>query len=562
MKKAQEEDSTIQKVLQVVRGGEMPKKAERKLMSKSEKALLNQLKRLELNQDGVLVRKTEHRVQLVLPEKFKKLVYEELHEKMGHLGAERVVQLASERFYWPYQSQEIHHYVEKVCQCIKRKKPNREQRAPLVNIKTTEPFEMVQIDFLHLDRSSGGYEYLMVVVDHFTRFVQAYPTRNKKGRTAADKIFNDFVLRFGFPRKLHHDQGGEFENDLFTRLHELSGVNASRTTPYHPQGDGTVERMNRTILNMLKTLPDNYKSKWKDHINKLTFAYNCTRNDATTFSPFFLLFGRSPRLPIDFMFNVQETEVGRLKKSYQDFVDSWKEAMQEAYTIARHCSNKNAQRGKTGYDRKLFGACLNVGDRVLVRNLSERGGTGKLRSYWENDVYIVVSKKNEVPVYTVRKEKDKVEGKTRVVHRNLLFPCDHLPIESVNVKPKCSRTRKELKKVQERRKEDTSDSDDEEEQMRKLHIAAEELMTLYDDDDVRQDEEMSDIERDIEDDQIEMVSDADVGDDQIEMVDDSEGDGIESENEEENSSDIVGRRGNLKRTQRRVNLQVTTILKR
>ena len=321
---------------------------------------------------------------------------------------------------------DIEHYVKNVCQCLKQKKPNREQRAALVNIRSSEPFELVSVDYVHLDRCKGGYEYLLVLVDHFTRYVQAYPTRNKGGRTAADKIFNEYCLRFGFPKRLHHDQGKEFENHLFKRIHELSGVEASRTTPYHPQGDGQVERMNRTLINMLKTLPEKYKSNWKDHVHKLVFAYNCTRNDATMFSPFQLLFGRSPRLPIDLMFNLHPAADSI---SYDDYVGKWNQAMREAYVIAQHHANKNAKMGKKVHDKKIFGANLCIGDRVLVRNMSERGGTGKLRSYWEQNVHVVVRKRDDnIPVYTVKPEKG---GKERTLHRNLLLPCDHLPSEEV-----------------------------------------------------------------------------------------------------------------------------------
>ncbi|KAK2908200.1 hypothetical protein Q8A73_009273 [Channa argus] len=456
LREARREDPLIVEVLKYVLSEQWPKSRKQLHNNKKIAALVRQKPRLHMDSNGLLYRKTASRTQLLLPKKYHQLVYKELHEEMGHLGVERVLTLIRDRFYWPHMQKDVVHHVTQVCSCLKNKRPTKPTRAPLSNIITTYPFELVSSDFLHLEKCKGGYEYILVVMDHFTRFAQAYPCRNKASKTAAEKIFEDFALRFDLPTRLHHDKGKDFENRLFQKLQKYSGVKGSRTKPYHPQGKGQVERFNRTLLAILRNLPETAKTDWKASLTKLIHAYNCTRSEATGYASYFLLFGHNPRLPIDLMFGLAAKDQS---SSHTDYAEKWRARMTEAYQLASNTACKEGVRRKVLYDKKAYGAELYPGCRVLIRNLNEKGGPGKLRSFWEDQVYVVIQRTHQdSPVYELKPENGK--GRTRVIHRNLLLPCDFLPVEEVKSPGEPRKERVKVNKQRHREQEKSSDEED------------------------------------------------------------------------------------------------------
>jgi len=171
-----------------------------------------------------------------------------LHDDLGHQGRDRTTSLMKERFYWPGLDAFVAEKVKQCGRCTRRKR--HPERAELQPIESTAPLEIVCIDYLSLERSKGGFENVLVITDHFSRYAQAYPTRNQTAKTTAKVLFDQFIVHYGFPARLHSDQGANFTSALINELCQISGMDKSRTTPYHPMGNGETERFNQTLLGM------------------------------------------------------------------------------------------------------------------------------------------------------------------------------------------------------------------------------------------------------------------------------------------------------------------------
>ena len=353
--------------------------------------------------------------QLVLPTSSRNDVLRALHDDMGHFGRDRVLDLVRSRFFWPSMKDDISRYISGCQNCLKRKKIH--PIAELVTIETSSPMELVSMDFLGLEPSTGGYNNILVLTDHFTRYAMAIPTRNQLASTTAKALIDLFVNHYGMPQRLHSDKGANFIGKVISEMCKMLGIRRSTTTPYHPMGNGQCERFNQTLLQMLGTLPDTKKSRWKEYVQPLVHAYNCTRNDATGYSPFELMFGRTPRLPVDDTFGLvgNSTEL-----SHVEFVEDLRQRLEESYRLARANIGKHQDSAKKYYDRKVRGNSIRVGDKVLVKKTSFQEGKHKLANRWEDQVYEVVMQLDNLPVFEIVPEDGK--GKRKRMHRNNLLP--------------------------------------------------------------------------------------------------------------------------------------------
>ena len=262
----------------------------------------------------------------------------------------------------------IRHFIDHKCPCLASRKTRVILQEPLGTVTANVPMNIIAIDFLKVGRAAGGYEYILVIIDQFTRFAQTYATTNKSAKTVAQKIFNYFTLKFGVPNHILNDQGKEFENRIFDELEKIFGIKKCRTTPYHPQCDGMVERLNSTFIKMLHTLSEKVKSKWRDSLNKLIYAYNYTRHSVTSFTPYYLLFERNPQLSIDVKVSTYDKN-NYEEPDYQKYTKAWSERMREAFKIASENTKNRSHGDKKLKHKRATLAPLEIGGRVLVRNL-------------------------------------------------------------------------------------------------------------------------------------------------------------------------------------------------
>ena len=273
------------------------------------------------------------------------------HCEAAHQGQCCSVSIMQECFWWPGMTRDM---INKVKNCTRCKKyEGTPPIAKLQKLPCSGPGELLHIDFTTIKEIMGFYEEpvirnVLVMQDHFSKHVVAYVVKDQKARTAAEALCSGYFGLFSAPAYLLSDKGKSFTAMVVEDLCKLYGVKKLRTSSYHAQTNGQVEHMNQTLICLIGKLDEDKKACWSKHLLELLMAYNSTCLAVTGYSPHFLLFGRRPRIPADYLFpTLRDTPH---KSKLEETVALHQKRLKEAFAMARQLTSEEAVRQQCHYD--------------------------------------------------------------------------------------------------------------------------------------------------------------------------------------------------------------------
>ena len=404
--------------------------------------LRNDLSKFVVQSDGLLYRIEQLyrggramagkvRYLLWVPEVLRPDVLFSCHDHLlsgGHLGVQKTFAKLRMRYYWTGMFRTVEDWCKSCASCASRKNP-RGIEAPLAPLPVpTEPFQMISVDVLgpFVAAEGSGNKYVLVYCDHLTRWVETVAFRRNDSAVMARVLVERIMCRHGAPQVILSDRGRPFMSALAKEVYRLLRVKKVSTAAYRPQTNGLVERFNRTLASMLSMYVNSKHKDWDRYLPYVTFAYNTAVHASTKETPFFLLYGREARLPLDTQL-LPMTPHEHL--SVEEYRAELVEGLRVAHEFGREAllRDKQQQELRRGPGKNV--PVFEVGDLVQVKNPALHntiGLTRKLTNAWTGPFKVLA--KMGPTTYRVTG----VSGRGRAVSVNRLkkhYDYDHPEVE-------------------------------------------------------------------------------------------------------------------------------------
>ena len=307
--------------------------------------------------------------QIVVPKSYRHEILSIAHESpmSGHLGINKTYHKIINHFYWPGLKSDVSKYCKTCHTCQMVGKPNQTiPKAQLHPIPAfDEPFSRILIDCVGpLPRTKSGNEYLLTIMCTSTRFPEAIPLRNIKTKSIVKALIKFFTF-VGLPKSVQSDQGSNFMSGIFQQvMHEL-GIKQYRSSAYHPESQGALERFHQTLKNMVRSYCFDTEKDWDEGIHLLLFAVRESVQESLGFSPFELVFGHSVRGPLKLLkekfLSNDETPLNLLQ-----YVSDFRNRLSRTCEVARSNLKTSQGKMKARYDNHVIDRKFKPGDKVLA----------------------------------------------------------------------------------------------------------------------------------------------------------------------------------------------------
>ena len=281
-------------------------------------------------------------------------------------------------YWWPNMHSDISRWC-RACEICASRPVGRPTKPQLTPIPVGGAFDRVGVDVIKFPRSTTGKNYAVVFMDYLTKWPEVFATVDQTSPTIARLLVEEIISRHGVPSELLSDRGMAFLSRLMLDVYQLMGTTKTNTTTYHPQTDGLVEHFHRTLTDMLAKSVVKGGKDWDKHLPYILFAYRSSVQNSTGESPFYLLYGRDPRLPTDEALSIKTDQRWVDIRDYKEDMVEW---LPIAWQLAQRQIEKAQRCQKDYYDKNTNQPEIQVGDRVSCITL--RGGEVKHINYQDH----------------------------------------------------------------------------------------------------------------------------------------------------------------------------------
>ena len=419
---AQQDDSSINTIVKALEQKTKPKYEDVAHTSHETKALLAQWNSLFLH-EGILYRKfitqaNEIRYQIIIPGVYRNELLKHFHDTKtaGHWSTVKVYKKLHRKYYWPNMSQDVTDYIRSCHNCQKKKNPRRSYCATLQKYIVGNCFERIGMDVLGpLPQTYNGSKYILVVVDYFSKWVEAYPLQSQSAEETAHKFCSEWITVHGSPLELFTDAGTNFTSELFKNICELFEISKFQAIVRRPNSNGFVEIINDSLTKMISKINELDPHNWDNYLPYLTMALRSSDHCSTGFSANRLVFGREIRMPFE---AITPREKGYYEYTPEEYILKLKDYLAQAHEAARNNLQKMFLYRKKAYLNRLRTNRYKLEDPVYYWvPIVKKGECKKLMSFWQGPYFIV-----QIISDVVYRIQGSAKSASKIVHHNQLKP--------------------------------------------------------------------------------------------------------------------------------------------